>query len=100
MQEEALRQAREQRDHQRKLATDRLRDARDIERKTILTLSAAYNELSNSNYQLSEAKANLQKAKGELELLSNRELELVRLGPTPTNDTVVNILLGKHYGHS
>jgi hypothetical protein len=81
MQDEALRQAREQRDHQRKLAAERLKDARNIEEKCTLTLNAAYNENCSSNYQLAEAKINLEKAKGELEILSDREIELVSLNP-------------------
>jgi exonuclease VII large subunit len=81
MHNEALQQARRQRDLQRKLAADRLKDARDVEEKTVLALNAACNELSDSNYQLSEARANLEKAKGELELLSNKEIELVSLNP-------------------
>ena len=92
MQDEALQQAREQRDHQRKLAAERLKDARDIEDKTALALAAAYNELCTSNYQLSEAKTNLEKAKGELELLSNKEIELVGRNISPTNFSAVNIL--------
>lgn len=77
MQDNILQKAKEQRDYQRKLAADRLKQARDTEDKTVLALNAAYNELSDSNYQLAEAKASLAKAKGELELLSNKELELV-----------------------
>jgi hypothetical protein len=50
MQDEALQQAREQRDHQRKLAADRLKDARDIEDKIALATNAACNELFNSNW--------------------------------------------------
>lgn len=92
LQDEALQQAREQRDHQRKLAAERLKDARDIEDKTALALAAAYNELCTSNYQLSEAKTNLEKAKGELELLSNKEIELVGRNISPTNFSVINIL--------
>lgn len=79
MQDEAMQQARSQRDYQRKLAADRLNQARDMEDKTALALNEAYNELDDSKYQLGEAKTNLEKAKGELELLSNKEIELVSL---------------------
>ena len=74
--DQALARAREQRDYQRKLAADRLNDARENERKTIEELNTANQELSASQYQLSEAKANLFKIKGELRRLSNKELEL------------------------
>ena len=76
LEDRALARAREQRDYQRKLAADRLNDARENERKTIEELNTAIQELSASQYQLSEAKANLVKTKGELRRLSNKELEL------------------------
>jgi len=85
MQDEAMRQARDQRDYQRKLAADRLKEARDMEDKTALALNDAYNELNDSKYQLSEAKTNLEKAKGELELLSNKEIELVSRDSAPAH---------------
>ena len=83
MQDEAMQQARDQRDYQRKLAAERLKQARDIEEKTALALNAAYTELNDSKYQLAEAKTNLEKAKGELELLNNKEIELVSLKSSP-----------------
>jgi len=76
LEDEALKQAKAQREYQRKLAANSLKDARELEAKTISTLNDAYNELSSSDYQLAEAKSNLEKAKGELELLNNKELEL------------------------
>ena len=79
MEDEALKQAKAQREYQRKLAANSLKDARELEAKTISTLNDAYNELSSSDYQLAEAKSNLEKAKGELELLNNKELELVKI---------------------
>lgn len=77
LQREALAAAREQRNYQRKLAADRLRQARDQEDKVVNTLNEVYKELADSNYQLKEAKTNLAKAKSEMKLLSNKELELV-----------------------
>jgi outer membrane protein TolC len=100
MQDEALRQARERRERQRNLAAERLKFARDVEEKNGLALNAAQNELCNSNYQLAEAKTNLEKAKGELELLSNKEIELASLNPSPKPPSLVNIPLGRHYGYS
>jgi hypothetical protein len=100
LQDEAMQQARDQRDYQRKLAVDRLKEARDVEDKTALALNAAFNELNNSNYQLAEAKTNLEKAKGELELLSNKEIELVNFDPSPTSNSRVDKRSERHYGYS
>jgi len=99
MQDEAVQQARDQRDYQRKLAAERLKQARDIEEKTALALNAAYNELNDSKYQLAEAKVNLEKAKGELELLNNKEIELVSLKSSSMPAPVANVALDGHYGH-
>lgn len=94
MQDEALRQAREQRDYQRKLAAERLESARDMENKTAAELNTIYSELNTSNYQLGEAKANLEKTKAEFQLLCNKEIELVCLNPSPASTSNIDILSG------
>jgi uncharacterized phage infection (PIP) family protein YhgE len=81
MMEEAMTRAREQRDYQRKLAAQRLKDAQENEKKATEALDKAISDLHMSQYQLSEAKANLAKTKGELKRLSNKELELVSFTP-------------------
>jgi hypothetical protein len=75
--DEAMRRAKEQRDYQRKLATDNLNAARQNEKKMTDELNAALEELHTSTYQLAEAKANLSRTKSELNRLANKELELV-----------------------
>jgi hypothetical protein len=77
LQNEALARAREQRDHQRRLAADRLKEAREIEGKTKSALDAVHQELTASNYQLAQAKSNLDKTKSDLILLGNKAIELV-----------------------
>ncbi|MCJ1401423.1 hypothetical protein MMC11_004636 [Xylographa trunciseda] len=77
--EDAMTKAREQRDYQRKLASGRLTEARENERKTTEELNTAIQELSASQYQLSAAKANLAKTQGELKRLSNKEMELTSI---------------------
>jgi chromosome segregation ATPase len=73
----ALDQAKEQRRRQQEHATNRLRVAKEEEAKMIKALDDAREELNVSGYQLAEAKSNLEKAKGEIQLLNNKELELV-----------------------
>lgn len=77
LQDEALARAREQRDHQRRLAADRLKEARENEVKTKSALDAVHQELTASNYQLAQAKSNLDKTKSDLILLGNKAIELV-----------------------
>ncbi|SPJ91048.1 uncharacterized protein FTOL_13450 [Fusarium torulosum] len=72
----ALDQAREQRKRQLQYAEDRLRIAREEEAKMIEALDDARDELNVSRYQLAEAKSNLEKAKGEFQMLNSKELEL------------------------
>lgn len=100
MRDDALRQDREQRDHQRKLAAERLESARDRETQAAAELNTVYSDLRTSNYQLGEAKANLEKTKEELELLCNKEIELVCLNTSPANASNINIHLERTYNHS
>jgi glutathione S-transferase len=79
LQNEALARAREQRDHQRKIAANRLKEAREQEEKTKLALNNVYQELAASKYQLAEAKSNLDKTKSDLIFLSNKEVQLVSI---------------------
>ena len=77
LQDEALARAREQRDYQRRLAADGLKEAREIEAKTKSDLNAVHQELTASNYQLAQAKSNLDKTKSEMILLGDKAIELV-----------------------
>lgn len=77
LEKEALARAREQRDYERKMAAERLQKALDEEGKMALALNNAYKELSDSKFQLKQAKDNLAKTKSDLELLSNKVIELV-----------------------
>jgi hypothetical protein len=83
LQEDALKKAQEQRNYQRQLAANRLKQARDFEEKMVSVLNDTYQELTDSTYQLGEAKANLAKTKDEMELLCNKKLELV--SPLPVS---------------
>jgi chromosome segregation ATPase len=76
---EALQKAHEQRQNQYKRAADRLKQAQDYEHQMGAKLNATYKELVDSSYQLGEAKADLAKTKDEMDRLSNKTLELVRI---------------------
>ena len=77
LQDEALARARKQRDNQRRLAADRLKEAREIEAKTKSDLDAVHQKLTASNYQLAQTKSNLDKTKSDLILLGDKAIELV-----------------------
>ena len=75
--DEAMRRAKEHRDHQRKVATENLNAAKQDEQKMTSEVNNAVEELNKSTNQLAEAKPNLSRTKAELKKLANKELELV-----------------------
>lgn len=75
--DDAMAEAKKRRDHQRQIATDRLNDARETERKLDSEIKSAVQELSTTEYKLAEAKGNLAKTQAELERLGSKETELV-----------------------
>ena len=77
LQEAALAKAREQRDHQRRVAEQGLTKARKNEAETKSALNAVHQKLTTSNYQLAQARADLDKTKSDLALLANKAIELV-----------------------
>jgi hypothetical protein len=74
---EYIARAKAQREHQRKLANDRLNAARENERRLAEAVTTAVEKLSASAYRLAEAKTNLSKTATELQRLGKQELELV-----------------------